>query len=410
MPELPPEIIQIILELVYASQITPDWSSFQGFSLVCKVWSWYAQALLYSHVRLETEKQILAFWEATDPTRKCGQRLGDAVRVLRISLHEDETADSLSINKIRQSDLPKTLRRCPRLYELRVTLDGVRSFTDETMMYLQHTPQIVALRITDSVPDGEAARQLLYVWPSVKHLVLRSTSINTGWAGGMFSSFYATFTEFLLYIDDYETPPPLQLFELRWEAKNPPTTPLLLWILGKSKESLRILHLYRLPREDWGNQLAIQYSPSIFSLRLPKPDTKLIESAALLREIYILHDVDITRDLLKALPRKLEHLAFAINTQDSLALKTIMENQLSPSRLPSLRVVTCYKQFAEGWRDFHTLAAGCQAVGIELVCLEEGILVGNVSHPRRVPSILSNRGSLRPRTFYLPKHSPDAKH
>jgi len=99
-----------------------------------------------------------------------------------------------------------------------------------------------------------------------------------------------------------------------------------------------------------------------------------------LRELYILHDVDITQGLLKALPRKLEHLAFAVNTQDGLVLKTIVENQLSPSRLPSLRVVTCYKQFAEGWRGFHKLVIECQAVNIELVCLEEGILVGNVSH------------------------------
>lgn len=188
MQELPPEIIQVVLELAYASQVTPDWSSFRRFSLVSKVWSWYAQALLYCHVRLETKNQVYAFWRATDPTRKRGGRLGEAVRVLRISLREDETPDSLSINEITQQALPKTLRHCPRLYELRVTLDGVRSFSDETMMYLQHTPPITALRITDSVPDGEAARQLLYVWPSVKHLVLRSTSVNTGYAGRGFLS------------------------------------------------------------------------------------------------------------------------------------------------------------------------------------------------------------------------------
>jgi len=391
MPELPPEIIQFVLELVYASQVTPDWSSFRRFSLVCKVWSWYAQALLYSHVRLETEKQVLAFWEATDPTQKRGQRLGDAVRVLRISLHEDETPDSLSTNKITQNNLPMTLRRCLRLYELRITLEGVRSFSDETMVYLQHTPPIVALRITDSVSDGEAARQLLYVWPSVKHLVLRSTSINTDYPGGPFSLFYTNYAEDLLCIEGYETPPPLHLFELRWEAKDPPTTPLLLWVLGKSRESLRILHLCRLPREDWENQLATLYSPSIFSLRLPKPDTKLIGSAAQLRELYILHDVDITRSLLRGLPRKLEHLAFAINTQDGVALKTIVDNQLSPSRLPFLRVVTCYKQFAGGWGNFHKLAVECQAVNIELVCLEEGILVGNVCRPWRTSSIVRSQ-------------------
>ena len=154
---------------------------------------------------------------------------------------------------------------------------------------------------------------------------------------------------------------------------------MLLWVLGKSKESLRILHLCRLPREDWGNQLATQFSPFIFSLRLPKPDAKLIKSAAQLRELYTLHDVDITRDLLKDLPPTLEHLAFAINTQDGLALKIVVENQLSPSRLPALRVVTCYGKFAGGWRSFHTLVLECRAVGIELVCLEEGILVGNAS-------------------------------
>ena len=394
MQELPPEIIQVVLESLYASQVTPDWSSFRRFSLVSKVWSWYAQALLYCHVRLETKNQIYAFWGATDPMRKRGCRLGEAVRVLRISLREndetqdDETPDSISINNITQQYLPKTLRHCPRLYELRVTLDGVRSFSDETIMYLQHTPPITALRITDSVSDGEAARQLLYVWPSVKHLVLRSTSVNTGYAGRIFV-FYTAFAEPLLCIEDYETPPPLQLFELRWEAKDAPTTPLLLWVLGKSKESLRILHLYRLPREDWENQLATQYSPFIFSLRLPKPDARLIESAAQLRELYILHDIDITRDLLKALPRTLEHLAFTINTQDGLALKTIMENQLSPSRLPSLRAVTCYKQFAEVWRNFHTFVVECQAVDIALVCLEEGILVGNASHSCLASPILN---------------------
>lgn len=186
MQELPPEIIQIVLELVYASQVTPDWSSFHHFSLVCKVWSWYAQALLYCHVRLETKAQMHAFWGATDPTQKRGRRLGEAVRVLRISLHEDETHDSLSTNKIIQNDLPRTMRHCPRLHELRVTLDGVHSFSDETMMHLRHTPPIMALCVTDSLSDGEAARQLLYVWPSVKHLVLRSMGINTGYAGGDF--------------------------------------------------------------------------------------------------------------------------------------------------------------------------------------------------------------------------------
>jgi hypothetical protein len=322
MQELPPEIIQFVLELVYASQVTPDWSSFLRFSLVCKVWSWYAQALLYCHVRLETETQIHAFWDATDPTRKRGCRLGEAVRVLRISLHEDETSDSLSINKITQNDLPKTLQCCPRLYELRVTLDGVRSFSDETLMYLA----------THTADHGATYYRLSTRWGGSPPITLRVAVCQAPrlaidehqyrlcrWD---FSSFHAKFTEYLLCPEDYGTPPPLQLFELRWEAKDPPTTPLLLWVLDKSKESLRILHLCRLPREDWENQLATQYSPFIISLRLPKPDTRLIESAAQLRELYILHDVDITQDLLKAVPRTLEHLAFAVNTQDSLALKT----------------------------------------------------------------------------------------
>lgn len=57
-------------------------------------------------------------------------------------------------------------------------MEEVHVWPEEALEELKRTsPPILALRIRDSMTKGTAARQLLHVWPSVRHLVLRSSSI-----------------------------------------------------------------------------------------------------------------------------------------------------------------------------------------------------------------------------------------
>lgn len=174
--DLVPDLVRIVLEHIYASQITPDWPSFARYALISRVWSWHAQALLYSHVRLSTSHQSQLFSSAVSPATLRAIRLGEAVRIIRITISSASWPANPS-NTIPASELSKLLRLCPQLYELRLGIEEFEEFTREEFADLQNTPAILALRIQDSIKCGVAAQQLLYVWPSVRHLVLKTASI-----------------------------------------------------------------------------------------------------------------------------------------------------------------------------------------------------------------------------------------
>jgi hypothetical protein len=173
MTRLIEDVIRIVLEIIYHSDINPPWRFLSVLSLVCKEWATHAQRLLFTSVRIETLRQLDCFLRATDPLTERGRHLGEVVSILRVIIHSPGY-----VYRIGPTRLPELLARCPRLYELRLVLEDINEFETETLEKIKKSsPPILALRIRDSMSTGSAARQLLHVWPSVRHLALRSSSI-----------------------------------------------------------------------------------------------------------------------------------------------------------------------------------------------------------------------------------------
>lgn len=172
MPALTEEIIRIVLDIIYNKTISPPWRTLTILSLVCHAWSIHAQTLLFSYVYIDKPYQLDSFLFATNPATDRGRRLSNAVKIIKVLVHPPSY-----INRVPITRLPELLSRCPRLYELNLTLEEVYIISDELLEQMRKsTPPILALRIRDSMTKGTSARQLLHVWPSVRHLVLRSSS------------------------------------------------------------------------------------------------------------------------------------------------------------------------------------------------------------------------------------------
>lgn len=177
MPQLIDDILHLILETAYNSEPIPDLKSFANYSLVSQQWSQIAQSLLFASVSLDTQKRCNAFLEAVKLSTERGRRLGGAVRILSLTLYSPAYVYA---NRIVQTRFPEIVSCCTKLYELRLTLEDVEPWLDETLDQLRiHSPSILALRIRDNMKTGEATKHLLYMWPTVRHLVLRSSTL--GW-------------------------------------------------------------------------------------------------------------------------------------------------------------------------------------------------------------------------------------
>ncbi|KAG8808487.1 hypothetical protein FRC18_005013, partial [Serendipita sp. 400] len=354
------DIIRHIFEIIYHAEVQPPWSYLSTLSLVCRDWARHAQALLFGHVRILHPRHLSSFLSATVATDR-GKELGEAVRILTVVIHSTRY-----VNRVVSTSLPELLSRCPKLYELRITLEDLDAWPPNILEELkQKSPPILALRIRDGMENSIAARQLLHVWPSLKHLAVRSSSLGISPLG------------------ENEPSPPFSLFEFRWEGMHAASKNTLLWILNYddailTKSYLRILHLSAFPQDDLDQDLAGYYGRHLHSLRIPSPNRFLIESAIQLREMYLLKDEDLTKPLLLSLPRTIEHIAFSVMKGGAQAIENLLKLKEGGFALKKLTVVSVYRQSKEPWPfDWEATWARARALGIDLIRQDQrGLLVG----------------------------------
>jgi hypothetical protein len=365
---------------------TPPWRELSNLALVCRGWSGHAQALLFSYVRIHTPHQLESFLFATNPKTERGRLLGATVRIINVTVYPWKY-----LNRVPDTRLPGLLSRCTRLYELRLTLEEVYVWTDEVLEELRKTsPPILALRIRDSMAKGSAARQLLHIWPSVRHLVLRSSSIGLHSVYGAYSCLSSVpATSNLFHIED-EPSPKFQLFEFRYEGNHPQSIRFLQWLFRYQYEHpelgsyLRILHLSVPLADDSQGELASMYGRRLHSIRIPRPDWILLKSATSLREIYLRHDEDVSEGLLLALPPAIEHIACTTHNNRTLAIERVLQVKGLRRGLGSLRAMTLYCPKTEPQADWDIhwskLTARAQRAGFDLVRQDDrSFLVGGVS-------------------------------
>jgi len=165
---------------------------------------------------------------------------------------------------------------------------------------------------------------------------------------------------------------------------HPPSTQFMLWLLNYKVASrthafLRILHLSAFPTGDNGD-MAIHYGPHLHSLRTPKVDRQLIESARRLKEIFLFDGREITVEFLLLLPPSVEHIAFSL-LDGIYALEHIFQVKGNGVALENLRALSLHRQMDQNWPKLWTdLANRAKSIGIELIRQENrGFLVGGVS-------------------------------
>lgn len=370
MTQLIEDAVRVMMEIIYHSDVNPPWAELANLSLVCRAWSHHAQALLFASVRIHSLHHLRCFLEATDPNTPRGRHLGSAVRILSVTVYP-----VAYVTRIVSTRLPELLERCSKLYELKIVLEEMDSWAPETIEELRkRSPPIMALRLRDGMNKGIAARQLLHVWPSLRHLTIRSSSIDN-------------------FDPSREDPLQFTLFELRWENMHPPTTYFLMWLLNydlasQKRAYLRILHLSKFPDEDHG-ELAARCGPHLHSLRIPNADRAFIESARNLKEVFLFNGDGFTPRFLSSLPPTVEHIAFAyLHGVD--ALGSIFQVKRSGEGLQKLRVVSMHIQVNHNWPShWAKLVTVAQSLNIELIRQENrGFLVGGSEDlvvPRHYP-------------------------
>ncbi|PVG00895.1 hypothetical protein CPB86DRAFT_805553 [Serendipita vermifera] len=361
MARLIEDVIRIVLEIIYHSDINPPWRFLSLLSLVCKEWANHAQRLLYTSVRIETLRQLECFLKATDPSTERGRQLGEMVLILRVIVHSPGY-----VYRIGATRLPELLARCRALYELRLVLEDITEIDTATLEKIRRsTPPILALRIRDSMNTGNAARQLLHVWPTVRHLALRSSSIG------------------IIPPTEDEPSPTFNLYELRWEGLHGPSVNFLLWILNHNAINhnnghLRILHLSALPTDDKEGEIAAYFGRYLHSLRVPRGDRSLIQSAINLKELYILHDQDLTFNFVRSLPLSIEHIACTVSTGHYQAILNVLETKGEGHFLKNLRTMSLYCHSADlSPYSWDILVSQAMSVDVNIIRQEQrGFLVG----------------------------------
>jgi len=179
--------LEIVLKIIEFSRLDnnydPDIKLLTSCSLVCRSWSFYAQRLLFSHVRLCSQAAYYSFVYAVDRSTPNGRALGDAVVRMDVDLDVNQPGP------LTQASFAQAVIRCPNLRDINLSVYGDRkplngsmsalersvhratpSFTNDVLHLLRTGPEISHLHSSNWSGNGDLIVQLLDVWPSLKSL------------------------------------------------------------------------------------------------------------------------------------------------------------------------------------------------------------------------------------------------
>jgi hypothetical protein len=143
---------------------------------------------------------------------------------------------------------------------------------------------------------------------------------------------------------------------------------------------LRILHLSSLPTDDKDGEIAAYYGRYLHSLRVPRGDRSLIQSAINLKELYILHDQDLTFNFIRSLAPSIEHIACSVLTGHYQTILRVLETKGEGRYLNNLKTISLYCQSSDlSPYSWDVLISQAMSVGVDVIRQEQrGFLVGGV--------------------------------
>jgi hypothetical protein len=346
---IPLDVVERVFEdLFYDDQLAPDYATLSACSKVCTLWRAPAQKLLFRQVVIpgrQRPKEHLdgfraALYEPTDHSRT----LASHVRRVQVDLRNADADEGNTT-----SDLTDLLSRCHRVYEVSLTVQGPHELDSDVIAALKDAHQrsyptcIRALNLYSCGILSPILYQLLFVWPTIRHLRLG--------------------TEIAALLP--KVPPKVQLYELvLWRIPRPH---IMAWLLSSSPPgSLRILEMNTAPDYHYDDVLAMHYE-HLQSLRLFRHTSR---TGTVARRFTRLRELVVTQPSsflpLGKLPQSLEHLSFRyfIGTGETTGIP--LEPVISAvDKLPKLRLITCDAAVQNNKR-FDSLKKLCQERGVNI--------------------------------------------
>ncbi|KAL4070442.1 hypothetical protein J3A83DRAFT_3202799 [Scleroderma citrinum] len=375
---IPLEIVLNILELSHLNDnYDPDNELLSSFALVCRSWSFYAQRLLFRHVRLCSQAAYDSFVYAVNRSTSRGRALGDAV------VRMDIVLDNNQPGPLAQVSFAQAVSLCPNLRSISLSLYGdselrnsavgrptsdhnVRqatpSFPDNVLRMLRAGPAISHLHFSNWSDHDDFIVQLLDVWPSLKSLSITGKTPHLSPALKRRPSY------------------PGALQQLRMNCQVEPSLDFLEWLLQTTGEakSLRGIELSREPSSLLLDFLVQHHGEQLHMLALPSCATHKHAHAVIrcraLRE-FRTERAWALPTVFRHIPDGIRHLAFGIDP--TTPLQHVVELVKTKDELETV-TINVWRGDCE--RRLAALKMTCAFRGVELritrdICIHRALVV-----------------------------------
>jgi hypothetical protein len=392
-----------------------------SFSLVSQMWSRIAQSLLFRSVFLQTRSSLMAFLSAIPVSTERGQRLALYVRVLKVKLSkEPEAYDPPPLPLIHTRHVPGLLAHLPALQSLEITM-GAEAFTVlqlAAIMQVGRSIRVLDVTIVNSSKSDYLQPSIQYmfqppsqeIWSSLQSLTL--TVPTWPWSGWPWAGPWAGPNRpYVIRAAELEgrVPPTFSLSHFEVFGAKILDAAELRWLLSNSHDTLR--H-FTLRTEQSLDVLIDILSPhrahlqhlTLYFLHWTEAVIDVLHQFPALRELRILHSLNLASDFPGRLPGWLEHLTFPI-TQLSSPLSSRGRLTMDiPTRLKTCTYIVADRvalKVKGRWLDQYTSACDMMHVKVEVVEADTFRVKGSV-YPPIIRPIFDLNESLNLEDFTTP--------
>ena len=366
-----------------------------SLSLVSQMWSWTAQSLLFRSVFLQTRSSLMAFLNAIPASTERGRRLARYVRILKLKLsREPEAYDPPPLPLIHTRHVPGLLAHLPALHSLEITM-GAEAFTALQLAAIRQVAQsirVLNVTIVNSVKSEYLKPSIQYmfrppsqeIWSSIQSLTLTVPT----WFGPA-EAYVTAATEL-----KGRVPPAFSISHVEIFGAKIPDASELCWLLNNSHATLRHVTLRTEQRIEILTEILSPHHAhlqhlTLYFLHWTDVVIDLLHQFPALRELRILHSLNIAYDFPGRLPGWLEHFTFPMtqhSPRDSNPGRLTMD---IPTRLKTCTyIVADMLSLAVKGRWLEQYKAACEMMGvkIEKVDARTFVVKGSVYQPRIHPT------------------------
>ena len=363
-----------------------------SLSLVSQMWSWTAQVLLFRSVFLQTRSSLMAFLNAIPASTARGQRLARYVRVLKLKLSKElEAYDPPLLPLIHTRHVPGLLAHLPVLHSLEITM-GAEAFTALQLAAIRQVGQSIRILNVTYIRSGLLGPSIRYMfrppnqemWSSIQSLTL---TVPTWFAP---DPALDTLAEDLKWL----VPPSFSVSHVEIFGAKILDASELCWFLDNSHDTLRHVTLRTEQRIETlidilsPHRAHLQHL-TLYFLHWTEVVVDVLHQFPALRELRILHSLNISYDFPGRLPGWLEHFTFPMtqhSPRDSNPGRLTMD---IPTRLKTCTYIVADRiSLAVKGRWLEQYKAACEMMGvkIEMVDANTFVVKGSVYPPRISPT------------------------